>query len=155
MQKLMDQRFRLDPGNPSEAVSSTEVQVTFLPASPATDWSSAAVVLRSDCEHDVSALSTAVCQAGTEETILDNSPKYSSASMGAIRESLGGRTDLNDTRTSGTCAEDRDHHHRYNRSMWRWTRFPVAELVQNQARRLFALPCHQRKAIRRRSGRAG
>ena len=35
-------------------------------------------------EHAISALSSAMCQARAEETILENSPKHSSASMGAI-----------------------------------------------------------------------
>ena len=32
---------------------------------------------------------------------------------------------------------------------------PLAELVESQVRRLFAIPCYQREAIRRRSGRLG
>ena len=37
-----------------------------------------------DSEHATSALNTAVCHAVTEATIVENSPKYSSPSMGAV-----------------------------------------------------------------------
>ena len=40
-------------------------------------------MLRTDNEHAISALSIVVCQARTEESILMNSPQYSSASIGA------------------------------------------------------------------------
>ena len=42
------------------------------------------VVVRTDKEHAISALSTTVCHARTEETILENSPSHSPACMGEI-----------------------------------------------------------------------
>ena len=66
-------------------VPSTRAQVTSMAGSSAKVWSSVAgkrIVLRSVNEHAVSASSTAVCQAKTEETILENPPMYLSVSMG-------------------------------------------------------------------------
>ena len=84
------------------------------------------VVLRTDSEA-ISALTTAVCPARAEETILENSPKYSSP-RGC--ESLGGRTDQDDKSTTGAGAKDRDQHHGSCRSTDRSTRFLVAESIK-------------------------
>ena len=114
-------------------------------------------VLRTGREHAVSAVSTAVCQARTEETILENSPKYSSASMGATGfanpfvegqiRTVGGRLEhvlkIEINITDAIVSRGRS------------TRLLVAEPLQNQVRWLFARPCHQRKAIWRRGGRVG
>ena len=50
------------------------------------------------------------------------------------RASLGGRTNKDDMRTTGVCAEDRDQHHGSNHSMGRSARLLVAEQVQSQSR---------------------
>ena len=69
-------------------------------------------------------------------------------------ESLGGRIDQDDKRTTGAGAEDRYEHHGSSLSISRSTRLLVAESIQSQARRLCATARHQRKGIRRKSGRA-
>ena len=42
------------------------------------------IVMRTDNENAITALSKAVCEGRTDETALESGPKYSSASMGAI-----------------------------------------------------------------------
>ena len=64
-------------------VPSMMAQVTFLSASSTKVLEFWTIVLRTDSECAVSALSTAVCQGRTEETIFENSTKYLSAGMGA------------------------------------------------------------------------
>ena len=61
----------------------------------------------------LSALNAAVCHARTENTILENSLLYSSASIGAIEAAnhVKAGSDQDNTRTTGTDAEDRDQHH--------------------------------------------
>ena len=114
------------------------------------------VVLRTDSERAISALSTAVCQARTEETILEECTEVLVYQYGCTRGcESSGRADQEDTSTTGTGAEGRDQHHGSNRSMGRSTRLWVTELVQSHARRLHSPPGHERMAIRRRSGRAG
>ena len=97
-------------------------------------------MLGTDSEHATSALSTAVCQASTEETIFENVLKYASPSVGANggRESLGGRTDQDDTWTTQLLKID------------------ITSRIQS-LHGSFGAPSQviKRKAIRRRSGRAG
>ena len=81
-------------------------------------------MLRTDSEQPISALNTAVCQARTEETILEHVAKVLVSQHGRNRgrESLWWKADQDVERTTGTGAEDRDQHHGYNRSMGLLTR---------------------------------
>ena len=76
--------------------------------------------------------------------------RYSSASMGAIE--VANRLVEGQIRTIrgrlGAGAEDRHQRHRSYRSIGFSTRLLIAEPVQSQARRLFAIPRRQRNAIR-------
>ena len=117
------------------------------------------VLWRAQTDHRacyLCALSTAVCQARTEETILKKPPKCSSASMGAVEVAnrlVEGQI-RTDKRTTGAGAEDRDQHHGSNRSMGCATRLLVAEPIQCQVGWLLDIRRQQRKAMRRRRGRA-
>ena len=107
------------------------------------------VVHRTDSEYAISALNTAVCQTRIEETILENSSKCSSSSMGA-RE-VANRLAEGQIRTTRARLEKVQKVDIDITDPIGSTRVLVAQLVQSQARRSRSLPRHQRMAIRRRS----
>ena len=105
------------------------------------------VVVRTDSQHAIYVWSTAVCQATTEETIHENSPKHSSASMGATELVNRLVEKKHDTRATGTGDEHRHQHHGSTPPVGRSTRLLVAEPLRSRAPRSHAPPRYQKKAI--------
>ena len=90
---------------------------------------------------------------GTEKKYLENSAWCSSASMGALEvpsRLVEGQTGTIRGRLEQVKIETTTRTQSFHASFDTHPAGPV----QGRARRVLATPCHQRKAIRRRSGRA-